>query len=156
MAAIKTRLKADLVQAMKARDEVAKSNIRMALVAIQYEEVAGKTARELTDAEEQAVLKREVNKRKDSADAYTQGNRPELAAKEAAEAEFLSAYLPAAMPDSELDALVDAAVAEATASLGEAPGMKQMGQIIKAVSAAAAGRADGKEIAAKVRARLAT
>lgn len=61
---------------MKARDEVAKSNIRMALVAIQYEEVAGKTARELTDAEEQAVLKREVNKRKDSADAYTQGKPP--------------------------------------------------------------------------------
>ena len=60
------------------------------------------------------------------------------------------------MPDSELDALVDAAVAEATESLGEAPGMKQMGQIIKAVSAAAAGRADGKEIAAKVRARLAS
>ena len=154
MAAIKTRLKTELVVALKAHDEARKSTVRMALAAIANEEVAGKVARELSDTEEQAVLAKEVSKRKDSAEAYTAGNRPELAAKELAEAALLLSYLPARLTDAELDALVAAAIADAAAAAGEQPSMRQMGQIIKAVNAEAAGRADGGSIAAKVRAAL--
>ena len=101
------------------------------------------------------VLTREAARRKDSAEAYTAGNRPELAAKELAEAEILQAYLPAALTEAELDALVAEEVAAAAAALGAEPTMKQMGQIIKAVNARAAGRAEGATVAAKVRAALA-
>ena len=153
MGTLKDQLRADLVIAMKAKDDAAKSNLRMALAAIGTEEVAGPLARELTDAEETTVVTREVNKRKDSAEAYAAGNRPELAAKEAAEAAFLSAYLPAPLTAEELQALVDAEIAAASAG-GEAPTMKQMGTIIKAVGAKAAGRADGGTIAGLVRAAL--
>ncbi len=154
MGSMKTRLKADLVTAMKAKDELTKSTLRMALAAIAVEEVAGKVARDLSEAEELVVLTREVNKRKDSAEAYTAGNRPELAEKELAEAEILRGYLPAPLTDVELDGLVAAEVAAVATALGAAPTMKQMGQVIKAVNARAQGRAEGAAIAAKVRAAL--
>ena len=154
MAALKDRLKADLVTAMKARDEAAKSNVRMALTAITNEEVSGKEARELTEAEEITVVTREVNKRKDSAEAYAAGNRPELAAKELAEAEFLQKYLPTPLTADELQAMVDAEVSAYADANGEAPTMKQMGQLIKAVNAKAQGRADGGTVAKLVRAAL--
>ena len=102
MAAIKTRLKTDLVAALKAHDEARKSTVRMALAAIANEEVAGKAARELSDTEEQTVLAREVSKRKDSAEAYTSGNRPELAEKELAEAAILAEYLPQQLTEAEI------------------------------------------------------
>ncbi len=154
MGALKEQLRADLVTAMKSRDEAAKSNVRMALAAIMNEEVAGKQARELTDDEELRVITREVNKRKDSAQAYSEGGRPELAAKEASEAEFLSQYLPAQMGDDEIRAIVDARVADIAAG-GDAPTMKQMGQVMKAVTAEIAGRADGRRVSEIVRAALA-
>ncbi|MDQ7992172.1 MAG: GatB/YqeY domain-containing protein [Propionicimonas sp.] len=155
MAELKDRLRADRVVAMKARDELAKNTLGMALTAIQLEEVAGEAARELSDDEVLRVLTREAAKRKDSAEAYAAGNRPELAEKELAEAALLQAYLPAALSEAELDALVAEEVAAAAASLGEKPTMKQMGQVIKAVNARAQGRAEGATIAAKVRSALA-
>ncbi|MCW5952397.1 MAG: GatB/YqeY domain-containing protein [Propionibacteriaceae bacterium] len=154
MAGLKDRLKADRIVAMKARDEIAKNTLGMALTAIQLEEVAGEVARELSDDEVLKVLSREVAKRKDSAQAYADGKRPELAEKELAEAVVLQAYLPAALTDEELDALVAEEVAAAAAALGGAPTMKQMGQVIKAVNARAQGRAEGALVAAKVRAAL--
>lgn len=156
MGALKTQLKTDLVAAMKAHDDAAKSNIRMALAAIANEEVAGSEARELSDAEELKIVTREVNKRKDSAEAYAAGGRDELAAKERSEAEFLSKYLPAQLSDAEIDQIVTAEIAAATeANGGEKPGMKQMGLVMKGVNAKVAGRADGKTVAAKVKAALA-
>ncbi len=154
MAGLKDRLKADRVAAMKARDQIAKDTLGMALTAVQLEEVAGDTARELSDDEVLKVLTREVAKRKDSAQAYTDGKRPELAEKELAEAAVLQAYLPAALTEDELDALVAEEVAAAASALGETPTMKQMGQVIKAVNARAQGRAEGALVAAKVRAAL--
>ncbi len=154
MGSLKEQLRADLVTAMKARDDDAKSNVRMALAAIMNEEVAGKQARELSDDEEIRVVTREVNKRKDSAQAYADGGRPELAAKETAEAEFLSKYLPAQLGDDEIRAIVDAIVAGLAAG-GERPTMKQMGQVMKAVTAEVAGRADGRRVSEIVRAALA-
>lgn len=155
MSELKDQIKADMVAAIKAKDDLVRSTLRMAVSAIQNEEVAGKVARELSEAEVLAVLNREVNKRKDSAQAYTDGNRPELAAKELAEAEVLGRYLPAALSEAELDAIVAEELAAVAAGLGEKPSMKQMGQLIKAVNARAAGRAEGATVAAKVKAALA-
>lgn len=154
MGEIKNRLRTDLTAAMKARDEFAKSTIRMALGAIQYAEVAGEQARELTDAEELAVLTKEQRSRAESADTYAAAGRPELAEKEAAEAEFLARYLPQPLAEDELIAIVDAEVAAAEAELGAQPTMKQMGAIVRAVNEQVAGRADGKTVATLVRARL--
>ena len=84
MATLESRLSDDMVSALKAHDKQLTQTLRMAIAAIRTEKVAGKTARELSEAEEIVVLQREVAKRKDSAEAYTQGNRPELAARELA------------------------------------------------------------------------
>lgn len=155
MAALKDRLKADRVAAMKARDQVAKDTLAMALTAIQLEEVAGDAARELSDDEVLAVLTREVAKRKDSAQAYAAGHRQDLVDHELAEADVLQAYLPARLTEAEVDALVADEVTAAAQALGSQPTMRQMGQVIKAVNARAQGRADGSAIAAKVKAALA-
>ena len=155
MAALKDRLKADRVAAMKARDQVAKDTLAMALTAIQLEEVAGDAARELSDDELLAVLTREVAKRKDSAQAYAAGHRQDLVDHELAEADVLQAYLPARLTEAEVDALVADEVTAAAQALGSQPTMRQMGQVIKAVNARAQGRADGSAIAAKVKAALA-
>ncbi|MBI5027426.1 MAG: GatB/YqeY domain-containing protein [Actinobacteria bacterium] len=154
MSELADRMQADLVAAMKARDDLVRSTLRMAMTAIKNEEVAGTEARELSDNEVLGVLNREVAKRRDSAEAYTAGNRPELAEKELAEVEVLQRYLPAALSDAELDAIVAEEVAAAAAQAGEALTMRHMGLVIKAVNARAAGRAEGAKVAAKVKAAL--
>ncbi len=145
----------DMVAAMKARDSALVTTLRMAIGALKNEKVAGKEARQLSEADEIAVLQREVRSRRDSAQAYTDGMRPELAAKELAEVDILSRYLPAMLSDAELHAIVAEEVATAAASAGGAPGMRQMGAVMKAVNARVAGRAEGSAVAAKVRAALA-
>lgn len=150
MGATKTRLKTDLAAALRAKDETAKTNIRNMMAAITVEEVAGASARELSDAEELAVLNKEMKKRRESAEIYAEAGRPELAEKETAEADFIAGYLPAPLTAEELTAMVD----EAVAGLDHEPTMKDMGALVKAVGAKADGRAEGKEIAALVRARL--
>jgi hypothetical protein len=152
MAALKDTLRSDLTTSMKARDTFRTGVLRMVLSAIQTEEVAGTSARELSAEEELAIVGREVRKRKESAELYTQGNRPELAAKELQEVELLGEYLPAGLSEAELDVIV----AEEIAAAGEGVSMKQMGQVIKAVNARAKGRAEGGVIAAKVKAALAS
>lgn len=154
MGTLEDRLHGDMIAAMKARDGELTTTLRMGIGAIKNEKVAGKQARELTQADEIAVLQREVRTRRDSAQAYTDGGRPELAAKELAEADVLSAYLPSMLSEAELDALIAEEVAAAAAG-GEAPTMRQMGGIIKAVNERAAGRAEGKTVAAKVKTALA-
>ncbi len=155
MSQLSDRLQTDMVTAMKARDAATLSTLRMAIAAVKNEQVAGKEARVLSDVEVVGVLNREVAKRRDSAEAYTAGNRPELAAKELQEVEVLQRYLPAALSDAELDAIVAEEVSAAAASIGAAASMKQMGLVIKAVNARAAGRAEGAKVAAKVKAALA-
>lgn len=149
MGAYKDRLKTDLAAALRAKDEAAKGNIRMLLAAITNAEVAGATAKQLSDVEELAVLTREHRQRKDSAQTYADAGRSDLADKETSEAEFIATYLPTPLTDDELKAIV----AEEIAAF-EAPTMKQMGQIVKAVNARAAGRAEGKTVATLVRAAL--
>lgn len=149
---VKVRLQADLTAAMKARDEVVTSTIRMVRSAITNAEVAGDAAIELTDEQVIAVLRSEAKKRHEAAELYEQAGRSESAAKERAELAVIERYLPAAMSDADLAALVDAAVAETTAAGAEGP--KAMGQVIKAVRERAGDGADGGRIAAAVKARL--
>lgn len=151
---LKARLRADLTTAMKARNTVTVATLRMALAAVSTEEVSGDAAHELTDEEIQRVLTREVRKRKEAAEAFAGADRPEQAANERAEAEVLSGYLPQQLGDDELTALVGEAYDEVAAQLGEAPGPRQMGQVMKAAQTKLAGRAEGSRVAAAVKARL--
>ncbi|OBE99849.1 glutamyl-tRNA amidotransferase [Mycolicibacterium elephantis] len=152
--ALKERLRADLTAAMKAQDKLRTATLRMLLTAIGNEEVAGKTSRELTDDEVLKVLARESKKRGEAAEIYTQHGRGELAANEHAEARVIDDYLPTPLTDAELADVADTAIAQVAEEIGERPGMKQMGQVMKAATPIAAGKADGARLAAAVKARL--
>ncbi len=150
MSTLKTRLETDLHAAMKARDELVTSTLRMALAAVRNEEVAGAQSRDLTDDEVLALLKREAKKRREAAEAFAGAGRDESAAKEKAEGEVLARYLPAQLTDDEIAGLVrDALVG------GGFTTMAQMGAAMKAAQAAVAGRAEGGRVAAEVRRQLA-
>ena len=155
MSTLKEQLRADLTAAMKSRDELVKSTLRMTLTAVHNVEVAGAEARELDDAEVMQVITREAKKRAESAEAFAAAGREELAAQERAEGEILARYLPQQLGDDEVAALARDAVAAVEAKTGEAPGPRQMGLVMKEAQAAAAGRADGKRVAAAVKALLA-
>jgi uncharacterized protein YqeY len=155
MAELEDRIRGDLTTAMRERDVSTRTALRGVLAAIGAEKVAGDTARELSDADVETVLRREVRKRRESAEAFTAGNRPELAATETAEADLLSGYLPTQLDDAGLAALVAEAVEEVAAATGTAPGPRSMGAVMKAANARVAGRADGSRVAAAVRAALA-
>ena len=150
MGALKDRLQADLTTALKAQDELTRATLRMVLTAIGNEEVAGKAARQLSDDEVLKVITREAKKRREAADAFTAGGRPDRAERELAEGAVLDAYLPAQLSDDELAALVRDAVAEAGAS-----GPQAMGAVMKVIGPKVAGRAEGGRVAAAVRAALA-
>ncbi|MGH4013009.1 MAG: GatB/YqeY domain-containing protein [Pseudonocardiaceae bacterium] len=154
MAELKDRLRADLTTAIKARNATTVATLRMALAAVSTEEVAGSAARELSDDEVLAVLAREAKKRREAADAFAGAGRDELAAQERAEGEVLAGYLPAQLDDQEIARLVAEAVDEVTGQLGERPGPRQMGPVMKAATARVAGRAEGSRVAAAVRAAL--
>jgi len=146
---MKDRLRSDLTAAMKARDQVTVRTLRMALTSVTKEEVAGSSARELSDDEVLAVLTREAKRRREAADAFAAAGREEQAAAERAEGAVLDAYLPAQLTDAELGELVAAAIEETGAS-----GPRAMGQVMKAVTPRVAGRAEGARVAAEVRRRL--
>lgn len=154
MADLKARLRADLAAAIKSRETIRMAALRMALTSITTEEVAGDEARELSDAEVEKVLTREVKKRREAAEAFAGAGRAEQAQAERDEAAVLTDYLPKQLSDDELSALVTEAVAQVTEQLGEAPGQRQMGQVMKAANAKVAGRAEGGRVAAAVKARL--
>jgi uncharacterized protein YqeY len=149
MSALKDQLHADLTTSMKARDELRTATLRMALTAVRNEEVAGKTARELDDAEVVGVLTREAKKRREAAEAFDGGGRPERAERERAEGEVLAQYLPPALSDDELRELVAAAVTETGV---DSP--RGMGQVMKVLNPQTAGRAEGGRVAAEVRRQL--
>jgi len=151
MSALKEQLHTDLVTAMKSRDALRTSTLRMALAAITNAEVAGKEARELSDEDVITVLGSEAKKRREAAEAFAAGDRQELADKEKAEAKILATYLPAQLSGAEIKAIVTAAVASAGAA-GE--GMKAMGKVMAIVSPQVKGKADGGAVAAEVKAQL--
>ncbi len=154
MAELKDKLRADLSAAIKERNSLVTGALRMALAAVGTAEVAGKQARQLSDEEVQQVLAKEVKKREESAEAFASAGRQDDADAERAEGDVLRAYLPEPLGDDELDQLVSEAVAEVASELGEQPGAKQMGQVMKAAKAKVGGRAEGGRVAAAVKARL--
>ena len=154
MAELKSRLRADLTQAMKTQDKLRTATLRMLLAAIQTEEVSGKQARELSDDEIVKVLAKESRKRGEAAEIYTENGRGELAAIEHAEARIIDEYLPTPLTDAEVADVADTAIAEVAEQLGERPGTKQMGLVMKAATEIAAGKADGARLSAAVRERL--
>src|SRR3954453_21027432 len=126
MPELKERLRSDLTTAIKTRDEVRSSTIRMVLTAISNAEVAGKEARELSDDEVIGVLSTEAKKRREAATAFEDGGRAEMADKETAEAAVIADYLPAQLTDQEIADLVTSAIAQ-SGSAGA--GMRAMGTV---------------------------
>lgn len=151
MSALKDRLRTDLTAAMKARDEVRSSTLRMVLTAITNAEVAGKEARELSDDDVVGVLSTEAKKRREAATAFAEGGRADMAAKEQAEAAVIADYLPAQLSEAEIADLVTAAIAQ-TGAAGE--GMRAMGKVMGVLTPQTKGRADGGAVAAEVRRQL--
>jgi uncharacterized protein len=148
--ALKEQLRTDMVAALKAKDELRLSTLRMAISAITTEEVAGSSARQLSDDEVRKVVAREAKKRREAAEAFEAAGRPELAAQERAEGAVLVEYLPAQLGDEELAGLVRAAIESSGAS-----GPQDLGQVMKVVTPQVAGQAEGGRVAAEVRRQLA-
>jgi uncharacterized protein YqeY len=116
--------------------------------------VSGKQVRELSDDDVLKVLARESRKRGEAAEIYVTNGRGELAATERAEAQVIDDYLPAQLNDDELANVVDTAIAQVAEEIGHGPGTKQMGQVMKAAKAIAAGKADPSRLSAAVKDRL--
>lgn len=148
---LKQRLHDDMTAALKARDDLRKSVLRMALTAVTKQEVAGKEARELSDAEVLEVLTAEAKKRRESVTAYRDADREELAVKEQAEADILAEYLPEQLTLEEITALVT----ETIAATGAAElGPRGIGKVMGALQSKVKGKADGGTVSAEVKRQL--
>ncbi len=151
MAELKDRVRADLTAAMKRREELRASTLRLVLAAITTAEVAGKQAKQLSEDEVMSVIVSEQKKRRESADAFDKAGRAELADKERAEAAILAEYLPEQLEAAEITRIVADAIADAAVS-GE--GMRAMGRVMGIVQPQVLGRAEGAAVAAEVRRQL--
>ena len=136
---LKEKLQSDLTDAIRSQDSVKSGTIRMLLAAITNEEVAGKSAKVLTDAEVITVLSREAKKRSEAVEAYTNAKRDDLANKEKEEAAVMALYLPDQLSEAEIMALIVDAIAETNAS-----GPAGMGLVMKSLQPKIAGKANGK------------
>jgi uncharacterized protein YqeY len=141
---IAEQIRSDVTAAMKAGDRERVTALRLVLSELQKDAKEGA-------GDEQAVLRRERKRRRESEQAYREAGRDDLATAEAYEAETIEAYLPAELSDEELDSMVSAAVADTGAS-----SPRDMGRVMKQVMAAAGGRADGKRVSSKVKEALGT
>jgi hypothetical protein len=139
MGTLSEKIRADLTDAMKAQDKERLSTIRMLQSSIKNEQIH--LGHELSDEEALTVIRKAVKQRLDSIEQYTNGNRPELAAKERSEMELLKAYLPPELTDDE----VEAGIREIVASTG-AQSKKDLGKVMKEASARYKGRVDGRKI----------
>ena len=146
---LKEKLQSDLTEAIRGRAEVKSGTIRMLLSAITNEEVSGKAARILTDAEIVTVLSREAKKRREAVDAYIAAKRTDLADKEKAEGEVIAEYLPAQLSEDEIKKMIADAIAETGAT-----GPAGMGLVMKVLSPKIAGKADGGVVSGLVKAAL--
>lgn len=150
MSQLAERMQQDLTAAMKARDELRVATLRMAISAVREEAVSGKQARELSDDDVEKVLRSQVKRRDEAAEAFQAAGRDEQATRELDERAVLSAYLPEELDEDELEALVGEALAA-----GGFTEASQMGPAMNTVMAAVAGRAEGKRVSAIVKAKLA-
>ncbi len=149
---MKEQLRSDLTTAIKARDEVRSSTLRMVLTSITNAEVAGKQSRELTDEDVLGVLTSEGKKRREAAEAFADAGRAEQAAKERSEAAVIAEYLPEQLDEAEIEALVTETIDELDV---RGDGMRAMGRVMGVLTPRTKGRADGGAVAAVVRRQLA-
>ena len=147
---LKEKLQNDLTDAMRSRDEIRSSTIRMILTSIKNEEVSGKEARELNDAEIITVLSREAKKRREAAEAFDQAGAKDRADQERAEGVVIGEYLPKQLTEDEINSLIAVAMAETGASTPA-----QMGLVMKSLQPKIAGKADGGLVSSLVKAALA-
>ena len=147
---LKEKLQNDLTASMRARDELRSSTLRMILTSIKNEEVSGKEARELSDAEIITVLSREAKKRREAAEAFDQAGAKDRADQERAEGVVIAEYLPKQLSEDEIKALIAAAIAETGAN-----SPAQMGLVMKSIQPKIAGKADGATVSSLVKAALA-
>lgn len=147
---LKAKLRDDLTNSIRSKDELRSSTIRMVLTAITTEEVAGKEARVLSDSEIVTVLTREAKKRREAVEAFEQGGATDRAEREKAEGRVIAEYLPAQLTLEELDRLIQEAIAETGAS-----GPSGMGTVMKYLQPKIAGKADGSTVSSAVKAALA-
>jgi len=153
---ISERVNADIVTAMKAKDEHRLTTLRMVKSALKSKEIDKREP--LTEAEQTAVLSTLLKQRRESVDSFTKGGRPELAEKEQAEIAMIEAYMPQAASEDQIREIVQAAIAHLASSGGGKPGPKDMGAAMKVVQQrilATGLRADGKVVADLVKAELA-
>ena len=146
---LKEKLRADLTEAIRSRDEVKSTTLRMILTSITNEEVSGKEARTLSDAETITVLTREAKKRREAAEAFDHGGAKDRAERERKEGEVIASYLPSQLSEDELALLIKEAIASTGAS-----GPQGMGQVMKFLQPRVAGRADGAKVSSAVKAAL--
>jgi len=135
---LKEKLQSDLTDAIRSKDGVKSGTIRMLLAAITNEEVAGKSAKVLSDAEVITVLSREAKKRREAVEAYTNAKRDDLANKEKEEAAVIALYLPEQLSEADIKKLIADAIVETKAS-----GPAGMGLVMKVLQPKIAGKADG-------------
>jgi uncharacterized protein YqeY len=146
---ISEQVQKDMVAAMRSKEELKLSTLRMVKSALKNKEIEKRST--LDEKEELAVLSTLVKQRKDSIEQFTRGNRPELAKKEADEIDIIETYMPKAVGEEQIVAAVRATIAE----MGS-PTMKDMGNVMKAVMAKFAGaRVDGKIVSETVKKELA-
>jgi uncharacterized protein len=153
---LEAQVNQQVIAAMKAHDSVRTTTLRLIKNALKNQFIAKRE--QLTPAEEQQALATMIKQRRDSIDQFTKGNRPELAAKEAAEIAVIEEFLPKALDEAALGVLVSEAVAEVAATTGQKPTSKEMGQVMKAVQAklqAASLRAEGRVVSDMVKKALA-
>ena len=146
---LKAKLRDDLTDAIRSKNELKSSTLRMVLTAITNEEVSGKEARVLTDLEVISVLTREAKKRREAAEAFDQGGARDRADRERQEGEVIAGYLPTPLTQDELTALIDEAITATGAS-----GPSGMGLVMKYLQPKIAGRADGSTVSNAVKAAL--
>jgi uncharacterized protein len=161
--ALETRISQQIVAAMKAHDGERTGTLRLIKTALMNKAIEKRAAEKqidavLTQGEEQQTLATMIKQRRDSIEQFTKGNRPELAAKEAAEITVIEEFMPKALDEAGLRAMVDEVVAAHAAAAGQRPGPKDMGPVIKAVQAriqASGLRAEGRLVSEMVKAALA-
>ena len=146
---LKEKLQSDLTDAIRSKDAIKSGTIRMLLAAITNEEVAGKSAKVLSDAEVITVLSREAKKRREAVEAYTNAKRDDLANKEKEEAAVITLYLPEQLSEADIKKLITDAIAETNAS-----GPAGMGLVMKVLQPKIAGKADGGLVSTLVKAAL--
>ena len=147
---LKEKLQSDLTDSIRNRDEIRSSTLRMILTSIKNEEVSGKEARELNDAELITVLSREAKKRREAAEAFDQAGAKDRADTERAEGSIIAEYLPKQLSEDEIRELISSAIRETDAN-----SPSQMGLVMKNLQPKIAGKADGALVSSLVKAALA-